>query len=109
MLSAMGLACIINSRRCGRTHCRFTGPFLIVMAILVIGHTIGRLPLGRFGWPILGATTFAGFVALWSGRKRAWGMFRSEEHTSELQSLMRSSYAVVCLKKTKRFDRIIIR
>src|SRR3546814_9628492 len=25
---------------------------------------------------------------------------RSEEHTSELQSLMRSSYAVFCLKKT---------
>src|SRR3546814_4265725 len=27
---------------------------------------------------------------------------RSEEHTSELQSLMRISYAVFCLKKTKR-------
>src|SRR3546814_7376642 len=27
---------------------------------------------------------------------------RSEEHTSELQSLMRSSYAVFCLKKQKR-------
>src|SRR3546814_8902200 len=26
---------------------------------------------------------------------------RSEEHTSELQSLMRTSYAVFCLKKTK--------
>src|SRR3546814_1725643 len=26
---------------------------------------------------------------------------RSEEHTSELQSLMRISYAVICLKKTK--------
>src|SRR3546814_7435258 len=26
---------------------------------------------------------------------------RSEEHTSELQSLMRHSYAVFCLKKTK--------
>src|SRR3546814_1565962 len=26
-------------------------------------------------------------------------LFRSEEHTSELQSLMRSSYAVFCLKK----------
>src|SRR3546814_10548059 len=26
---------------------------------------------------------------------------RSEEHTSELQSLMRSSYAVFCLKKQK--------
>src|SRR3546814_5601135 len=27
-------------------------------------------------------------------------IFRSEEHTSELQSLMRISYAVSCLKKT---------
>src|SRR3546814_3801185 len=27
--------------------------------------------------------------------------FRSEEHTSELQSLMRISYAVFCLNKTK--------
>src|SRR3546814_5841512 len=29
------------------------------------------------------------------------GVLRSEEHTSELQSLMRISYAVFCLKKTK--------
>src|SRR3546814_9540554 len=29
---------------------------------------------------------------------------RSEEHTSELQSLMRISYAVFCLKKTKRIN-----
>src|SRR3546814_9767915 len=28
-------------------------------------------------------------------------IFRSEEHTSELQSLMRTSYAVFCLKKQK--------
>src|SRR3546814_8185335 len=28
-------------------------------------------------------------------------VLRSEEHTSELQSLMRISYAVFCLKKTK--------
>src|SRR3546814_2246574 len=27
---------------------------------------------------------------------------RSEEHTSELQSLMRNSYAVLCLKKKKK-------
>src|SRR3546814_8431497 len=30
---------------------------------------------------------------------RAWARERSEEHTSELQSLMRTSYAVFCLKK----------
>src|SRR3546814_509336 len=32
----------------------------------------------------------------------ASGRTRSEEHTSELQSLMRISYAVFCLKKTKK-------
>src|SRR3546814_1985760 len=32
---------------------------------------------------------------------RAVGVGRSEEHTSELQSLMRISYAVFCLKKKK--------
>src|SRR3546814_10564021 len=31
------------------------------------------------------------------------GRPRSEEHTSELQSLMRISYAVFCLKKKKTF------
>src|SRR3546814_3488335 len=41
----------------------------------------------------------------WSIRKlpivatRSWRIWRSEEHTSELQSLMRISYAVFCLKK----------
>src|SRR3546814_4717560 len=30
------------------------------------------------------------------------GLARSEEHTSELQSLMRISYAVFCLKKKKK-------
>src|SRR3546814_1115600 len=42
----------------------------------------------------------------WRGRCRdstlgARGLRRSEEHTSELQSLMRISYAVFCLKKKK--------
>src|SRR3546814_6949400 len=31
---------------------------------------------------------------------------RSEEHTSELQSIMRSSYAVLCLKKNKKHQLI---
>src|SRR3546814_7352316 len=38
--------------------------------------------------------------------KRAWALVdelnRSEEHTSELQSLMRISYAVFCLKKKNK-------
>src|SRR3546814_2532667 len=34
--------------------------------------------------------------------RRIFGANRSEEHTSELQSLMRISYAVFCLKKKKQ-------
>src|SRR3546814_10373851 len=32
-------------------------------------------------------------------------VFRSEEHTSELQSLMRISYAVFCLKKKNKYKK----
>src|SRR3546814_4711890 len=45
------------------------------------------VPLEQFGEHIL-LTNFGGYL-------------RSEEHTSELQSLMRISYAVFCLKKKK--------
>src|SRR3546814_10769387 len=37
----------------------------------------------------------------WASRNR----HRSEEHSSELQSLMRISYAVFCLKKRQTHDR----
>src|SRR3546814_2174330 len=36
-----------------------------------------------------------------------WADSRSEEHTSELQSLMRISYAVFCLKK-KKYNNVIL-
>src|SRR3546814_5007599 len=39
-------------------------------------------------------------------RKFSSAMERSEEHTSELQSLMRISYAVFCLKKKKKPNNI---
>src|SRR3546814_3934532 len=43
---------------------------------------------------------------MWIVRKRNRPM-RSEEHTSELQSLMRISYAVFCLKKKKKIKKYI--
>src|SRR3546814_19708726 len=48
---------------------------------------------------------YRGFFRLASGRRRpgpALARNRSEEHTSELQSLMRNSYAVFFLKKKKK-------
>src|SRR3546814_4389671 len=40
-----------------------------------------------------------------AGREHMAAMTRSEEHTSELQSLMRISYAVFCLKKKKNMHK----
>src|SRR3546814_10133469 len=40
-----------------------------------------------------------------TGERNAAGAARSEEHTSELQSLMRNSYAVFCLTKKLKYLR----
>src|SRR3546814_5480176 len=42
-----------------------------------------------------------------AGRHGGDPRLRSEEHTSELQSLMRISYAVFCLKKKTKYNNII--
>src|SRR3546814_5941538 len=49
------------------------------------------------------------YVRLWnyaqgSGEDAVISLDRSEEHTSELQSLMRISYAVFCLKKNNTYE-----
>src|SRR3546814_2061208 len=67
---------------------------------------IARLPLHRgFSAPLAspkskGATSKLKLGSTFIiGCDAAWQVQRSEEHTSELQSLMRISYAVFCLKK----------
>src|SRR3546814_2880252 len=49
-----------------------------------------------------GAVRGGGGARRTAGLRRLYGDPRSEEHTSELQSLMRISYAVFCLKKKKQ-------
>src|SRR3546814_6929711 len=51
-----------------------------------------------------GGTPFAAQLAFALGERGLDVEFRSEEHTSELQSLMRTSYAVFCLKKKTSTD-----
>src|SRR3546814_7721020 len=63
-------------------------------AIDGIGVARFMIELGEQG--IIGAQRQAAVVA-----RRDAPFTRSEEHTSELQSLMRISYAVFCLKKKK--------
>src|SRR3546814_1515166 len=61
------------------------------------------------GWRLMSGlgplppSVFDGWNGLWQGMLDVHDRFlaRSEEHTSELQSLMRISYAVFCLKQKK--------
>src|SRR3546814_4789119 len=65
-------------------------PMVVLTALLIYGLSLTR----HLSDPIRGEEL----------RVRVTGEMRSEEHTSELQSLMRNSYAVFCLKKKKTTD-----
>src|SRR3546814_3759772 len=64
-------------------------------ALLVARLTDGRNSMHR-------GLDLWGIVIVKGSRCRFSSAGRSEEHTSELQSLMRISYAVFCLKKKKK-------
>src|SRR3546814_2845042 len=85
-----------------------TAVCVLIGAGLTFTGSLGLLRLGSFyervHAPTLGATLGTGFVLIASivcFSALESRLFRSEEHTSELQSLMRISYAVFCLKKKK--------
>lgn len=78
MLVWMGCACLANASRCGRTHCRYTGPFFLGMAVVVVAHAAGKLPLGRHSWLILGGVTVAGNALIWWGSERLMGTYRRD-------------------------------
>src|SRR3546814_1336687 len=60
----------------------------------------GAWPISAIRWHI--PRCLASRWAFCSRSTRRSAFLRSEEHTSELQSLMRISYAVFCLKKKKK-------
>lgn len=60
-LLLMGIACVVNARRCGRLHCHITGP-LFLLAGLATALDAGGVV--RLGWvPILVATAAGTAVA----------------------------------------------
>src|SRR3546814_1936394 len=91
-------------------HCYRAGDIAAVLTIArEFGFRVGAIHHATEAYKIPGllreAGTCAAVWADWWGFKLeaqdAVRAERSEEHTSELQSLMRISYAVFCLTKTK--------
>src|SRR3546814_5557517 len=70
---------------------------------LIVGRFIGGLGVG------LASVVSPLYISEVAPPKYRGRLVRSEEHTSELQSLMRISYAVFCLKKKKIIKQNIAR
>src|SRR5258708_38173968 len=47
----MGTACILNARRCNRTHCRYTGPYYLLMIAPVL--VLGLVSAWIYSWMFL--------------------------------------------------------
>jgi hypothetical protein len=73
----MGVACLLNARRCGRTHCRYTGPYYLAMIapVLLLAADIGHA--GFSGWLILAVVILVGSKTIWWATEHAWGKFSS--------------------------------
>src|SRR3546814_2881380 len=85
------LATAQSSFVCQRRHCHEFGTHTIFIGELIAAkHRADAAPLTYYDRRYIDISEAPGRPA-----------DRSEEHTSELQSLMRISYAVFCLKKKK--------
>jgi hypothetical protein len=71
----MGTACILNARRCKRTHCRYTGPYYLAMTAPVVALGLGIVSAGIYAWVVLGVLIVAGSKLIWWTTERAWGEF----------------------------------
>jgi hypothetical protein len=72
-LAWMGIACLLNARRSGRTHCRFTGPYYLAMVVPVV--LLGVLDAPFYAWLVLAALILLGDKIIWWTTERIWGTF----------------------------------
>src|SRR3546814_1775176 len=84
-------------RQRGRGKAVEVRPILAIATAVIVSGRADRTFGGR--WHVGGAVMVESFGVIIH-------IQRSEEHTSELQSLMRISYAVFCLKKKKQIQLI---
>jgi hypothetical protein len=67
--------CLWNVARCHRTHCMFTGPFFLLMAVTTVLVGLGVVSFGRETWQILGDVILIGGVGLCFLPEFLWGRY----------------------------------
>src|SRR3546814_512460 len=101
-----GMATDLTTMIIGRTGQGFMGGALIPTAMTIVAKRLPphQQPIGMalFGMTVILGPVMGPLIGGWLPENLSWHyaffVNRSEEHTSELQSLMRISYDVFCLK-----------
>jgi hypothetical protein len=75
-LTTMAAGCIANALRCGRMHCYVTGPFLLIMAIVVLTRGLGATPIDDRSWNLIGLVVLVGTLVLWFVPEMFLGRYR---------------------------------
>ena len=78
-LAWLGIACLLNGRRCGRTHCLLTGPFFLALAVAAALYGAGIVDLGANGWQYLGNTALIGGLVLTCIPEMIFGRYRRRD------------------------------
>jgi hypothetical protein len=87
----MGTACILNVRCCGRTHCRYTGPFYLAMVAPVLVAASGIVSVDFYGWQVLAILILAGSKIIGAPPSGPGGnSHRTERHEVVLSALART-------------------
>jgi hypothetical protein len=71
----MGTACFLNARRCGRTHCRYTGPYYLAMILPVLVLGFDLVSASIYAWLALAALIIFGGRIIWWTTKQVWGRY----------------------------------
>jgi Ca2+/Na+ antiporter len=71
----MGAACILNARRCNRTHCRYTGPYYLAMIVPVLALGSGAVSVSFYAWLALACVILLGSRLVWWATELAWGRY----------------------------------
>ena len=70
-LVVAGGACLVNAKRCGRTHCYFTGPYFLLCALAVVLAQLGIVPIDASNWYWLGIAGSAPTAQIDDGCRRS--------------------------------------
>jgi hypothetical protein len=91
----MGTACILNARRCGRTHCRYTGPYYLAMIAPVLVLASGIISVDFYAWLSLAVLILGGSTIIWWAENSRRTIDASARRTMSVQSPRATAGAIV--------------